>query len=101
MDHVSAITWSEPSLGFSRGVATGIELRVWVEMPLHRSKFPIRRKPSVALCLHEVEPQCASNERAPSLTVEEGLLGIAAGFMGLLSIGFAGRGLEAVLMWIL
>lgn len=101
MEHSAAMTWSEPSLEFGHGAATGFELRVWVEVPLRRSRFPIRRKPSVALCLHEIEPHCVSNERAPSLSVEEGLLGIAAAFLGLLSLGFAGRGLEAVLMSIL
>jgi hypothetical protein len=101
MEHSSAMTWSEPSRGFGRGRATGVELRVWVEMPLRRSRFPIRRKPSVALCRHEIEAQFSSNERAPSLSIEEGLLGIATAFLGLLSLGFAGRGLEVVLLWVL
>jgi hypothetical protein len=101
MEHSSALTWSEPSREFGHGIATRFELRVWVEMPLRRSRFPIRRKPSVALCLHEIEAQYASNERAPSSSIEEGLLGIATAFLGLLSLGFAGRGLDAVLLWVL
>ena len=88
--------------------ATDLELRVWIELPLHRSAFPIRRKPSLALDLTSWKRQFtplpranATPERRPSLIVEAGMLCIVGAFLALVSIGLLGSALQTMLMWAL
>ena len=108
MEHVSTNARGEPSRRHTGGPATPLELRVWVELPVRRSGFPIRRKPSMSLGLRHWEPLCVSGpqasvpgERAPTLRVEPGLLGIVVAFLAAVTLGLLGRGLEAMLMWAL
>jgi hypothetical protein len=108
MDYASVETQGEPRRSHDRGPATPLELRVWIALPLRRSEFPIRRKPSLAVSLRRCELQRASGpstnvrkERAPSLSLEAGILGVLAAFLVATSIGLLGSALEAMLMWLL
>jgi hypothetical protein len=108
MQYASAETSSEPSRIHGNGCAAPLELRVWVEIPFRRSEFPIHRKPSLALGLRHWEqrplsgpPANAKRERAPSISVEAGILGLLTAFLAAVSLGLLGSGLETMLMWAL
>lgn len=108
MHDASVETQGEPRRSHDRGPVTPLELRVWIALPRRRSEFPIRRKPSLALGLRRWESQRGSGpstnvrkERAPSLSMEAGVLGILAALLAATSIGLLGRALEAMLMWLL
>jgi hypothetical protein len=108
MEYASQNARREPSRRRAGGPVKPLELRVWVELPVRRSRFPIRRKPSMSLGLRHWEPLCVSGtqasvpgERAPTLRVEPGLLGIVVAFLAAVTLGLLGRGLEAMLMWAL
>jgi hypothetical protein len=62
----------------------------------------------MALGLRRWEPQCVSGlrasgttQRAPSLAVEAGILGVITAFLAAVALGILGSGLEKVLMWAL
>ena len=110
MQYASAGTSSEPSRRCGNRRAAPLELRVWIELPIRRSAFPIRRKPSLALDLRHWERRSildpsanaiAKPERAPSLSVEAGILGVLTAFLAAVSLGLLGHRIETMLMWIL
>jgi len=93
----------EPSHGLCIRRPTPLELQIWVELPFRRPRFPIQRKPSVAVSLRPGIPvphvEEATTQRVPSHRVEAGVLGIGAAFVGVLALGLLGRGLERLLLW--
>ncbi len=100
MHHASAALQAPPG--------HGLELLVWIQLPAIRSDYPVRRKPSLAASLRRRRKRVvttasvrARTERAPSLVVEGGLLGIVASFAGLFLLALLGRGFEALLMKLL
>jgi hypothetical protein len=78
-----------------------LELQVWLELPLARSDYPIRRRASISLALGRsggLADREATKQRAPSHAVDAAIPGIVVAFLGALAIGLLGRGL-GVMLW--